>query len=552
MWDLDIVTQLLRLGGNLHKSSPTGSLLHHAVYQNPNSNTAVVEYLLANGIDPNTRTESGKTALILAIERKAIAAADTILRDPRTRREAWKDTNNARLSPLHLAVYDRNRTCVELLLDHGCDINALAGQGKSPLHIVAESYQGKELIPILIQRGADPNLPCQGRHVLELVLKGNHGREWTLQCLTALLENGANPNGLETHEQVTRPLHVALETKNHDAVSLLVRAGADLSLKDNQGRPVTTLADVLSAHALQPWVARKTGVASLQEQALCHLRRTLFLSQVEHWAQAKKKMEQGKLVLDSNDRASDPTVRSTLTTASASSSQPTASGSGSDSGRALLTRADILPFLPKELEERLNFDCRALMHSASMLPNLTAATLGWIDHIHKPELRQTWTHIRDYLRYDRASMMYTCDDLNLTIHLKVRVQSQQPRGLGHQPDDPFNHLTWTIVQSPLETGEFTLTRPAHQHNQTFLGGATELVNKVMKLWPGLQRNDIYPFLVVLLALQGWSDPVSRGKALLSKTSRADFRALPLLDSVASNLGIGIPFWYAKAVSSWAQ
>lgn len=123
-FDSDYFNQIMKISPN----TTNACFLHAAIYEKP----GIVEYLLANGANPNSM-----------------------------------DCDNA--SPLHYVLNkdDRNKKgisrrlqIVELLLKNGADINAQTKQyGDTPLHVaVNNSHCTEKFIRLLLLYGADPNI----------------------------------------------------------------------------------------------------------------------------------------------------------------------------------------------------------------------------------------------------------------------------------------------------------------------------------------------------------------------------------------------------------
>lgn len=74
-------------------------------------------------------------------------------------------------TPLMGAVAARNKICVELLIDHGADLEAVDERGMTPLLRVIEDPDGSdEILRILLERGANPNARRDdGKGVWEIV-----------------------------------------------------------------------------------------------------------------------------------------------------------------------------------------------------------------------------------------------------------------------------------------------------------------------------------------------------------------------------------------------
>jgi len=77
-------------------------------------------------------------------------------------------------SLLFLAVKQGNKEMVELLLDKGADVNAPAAGGYTPLHAAAQNGQ-EEIILLLLKNMADINaVTDDGQSPLELAIKSGH------------------------------------------------------------------------------------------------------------------------------------------------------------------------------------------------------------------------------------------------------------------------------------------------------------------------------------------------------------------------------------------
>lgn len=115
-----------------------------------------VDCLLENGASVNVRDIYGMTPLIVACDRKIPRnlkvlqkmSTDFYTRDFRASTDAVQRAMSSSGSDLLL---------VESLLDFGADVNAVGGDGKTPLRVAAESG-AIELVRILVSAGADLNL----------------------------------------------------------------------------------------------------------------------------------------------------------------------------------------------------------------------------------------------------------------------------------------------------------------------------------------------------------------------------------------------------------
>ena len=126
------------------------------------SHLACVRMLLANGADPNGRSEwtlGGRSALHVACDkgmnwRLVDPAAIPLLLSYGAEVSA---RNRDRSTPLHIAAWDGSATHVEMLLDAGADIHALNCMGNTPLHcaVIANNLSTVEA---LLARGSSVEL----------------------------------------------------------------------------------------------------------------------------------------------------------------------------------------------------------------------------------------------------------------------------------------------------------------------------------------------------------------------------------------------------------
>jgi cytohesin len=120
---------------------------------------------------------------------------------------------------LHAAADAGNRAMVDLLLNRGADVNAVAGNSGTPLCLAAKNgFQA--VIEVLLAHKADVNASTSENLETPLYLSARQHQPKTIQMLLAA---GANPN-LENHNGVTALSEAA---GSPEIVKLLLNAKAD-------------------------------------------------------------------------------------------------------------------------------------------------------------------------------------------------------------------------------------------------------------------------------------------------------------------------------------
>ncbi|MCK4635772.1 MAG: ankyrin repeat domain-containing protein [Candidatus Moranbacteria bacterium] len=149
--------------------------------------------------------------------------------------------------PISMASFKGNIKMVNLLLDVGVDIDGKTGEsGDTPL-IFAIMQENRELVELLISRGANVN----EKNFFNMSAFGGVCGMGNEEYVRLFLENGADVNQIlsrkfseddEPSQDVT-PLIFATRENNLNVVKLLIEAGADKSLKDSNDKTALDYAE---------------------------------------------------------------------------------------------------------------------------------------------------------------------------------------------------------------------------------------------------------------------------------------------------------------------
>ncbi|TNF65785.1 MAG: ankyrin repeat domain-containing protein [Gammaproteobacteria bacterium] len=179
---------LLQNGAHLYAKDNQGKTvfdyLLDAVF---NDHAKVVELLLESGVDPNQRDKHGDT-------------------------------------PLHYAASSGHIDIIELLLENGARINEQNNSGWSPLYLAAKNNQA-EAIRVLLEN--ETNLVKDNLGWTAVHVAANEGH---IEALTALLEE-FDPNIQGSNNETA--IHISAFEGHAEAVELLIKYGADITLRDN-------------------------------------------------------------------------------------------------------------------------------------------------------------------------------------------------------------------------------------------------------------------------------------------------------------------------------
>lgn len=217
----------------------------------------MVKLLLARGADANARATvrnferhitqeqryknthtGGLTPMLYAIRENCKACVDELLR--RGANINLPDPDG--IAPLTLAMMTGNWDIARRLVEAGADVNQWDIYGQSPLHVAIENAyvnrrsgvgnlgtdksanatEGKELVKMLVERGADPNQQMFFRPPRE-------------------------PGQVSASTRGTTPFHRACASADHELIDYLLAHGADIKLTTAHGEtPVLVVVNARS------------------------------------------------------------------------------------------------------------------------------------------------------------------------------------------------------------------------------------------------------------------------------------------------------------------
>lgn len=217
-----------------------------------------VKRLLAEGADPDRRDAEGRTALDVAIEEKnteAVALLRATALRPRGVQRRWQapDTPTRRL---YAAIRKRDAAAVAAALADGAEPDVVpAGETATPLGLAGAEV---EIVKLLLDAGADPDDGGARPPLVAAAQKLSLHTRDALGTMALLLEAGADVDA--TDRNGLAALHHAA-TRRPEGVRLLLRAGADPTLRDTAGRTPREFAELMLE--FQPDEGQREAVALL-------------------------------------------------------------------------------------------------------------------------------------------------------------------------------------------------------------------------------------------------------------------------------------------------
>jgi ankyrin repeat protein len=269
--DPNIVKLLIEKGADVNAVDQYDNTpLHWAVRAGTYGQEDTVKLLLAAGAKAKVlvRDKSGFNPLEEALIRENQTIANLLVESIDLKARA--DSND---TLLHHAIRRYDVKMVKILIEHGADIDAKDGQGNTPLDVAIKYIHNKEIIDLLIAKGAHKTEGQEPKKIPTIsqdeflqnlkkavaegqdINQGDAGGRTPLHeasilgyedSVKFLLVKGANPRVAD--KMGFTALHFAVMHSHLEVAKVLIEHGADVNAKDNENK-FTPLHFAVMAHS---------------------------------------------------------------------------------------------------------------------------------------------------------------------------------------------------------------------------------------------------------------------------------------------------------------
>lgn len=143
-------------------------------------------------------------------------------------------------SLLQDAALHNASACIDLLINNGADVKHCSVDGLTPLHCAIIGGASKEVIAILLDKGADITARSKPLGNTALYYAADNGRT---DLIAYLIERGADVNVRNASGRT--PLHATAALGYTNNIALLVAKGADVNAKDAAGETPLDMAKTM-------------------------------------------------------------------------------------------------------------------------------------------------------------------------------------------------------------------------------------------------------------------------------------------------------------------
>lgn len=225
-------------------------IFFRAIYDN---DTASMDSLLAKGFDINTMNENGENAVNVAIA----SGNFNVLKYLIDKGANLNSTSDTGIPPLSQAIIEYNKQAIDILLNSKkVDMYYVWGEmwNGSPLYIAC-SKANVYALEKMVEHGADLNYDFSEYNAVPLVHYALSYKQFIKiedyrELIAFLILNKADINAKNNQGQT--PLMVALKNGDIDAFNALTAGGADVTIKDNNGKTALFYAESLKGSSMLP------------------------------------------------------------------------------------------------------------------------------------------------------------------------------------------------------------------------------------------------------------------------------------------------------------
>jgi len=198
------------------------------------SNSLAALQLIRAGADVHRASRSGRTAIYMAVEKGLVDVVRALVREGGVDVNARATAEHVDGLLLTIAIIYGRREVVGLLLDLGAEPNVMESISRNTPLMAAVMLDDYWSANKLLDRGADPtSLSAQGRTLLYVAAEKGNAEMIRLIAQDKRIDINSpatsEPSGLYA-------LHVAILLQKTDAVHQLLKLGADIHVRDSQGR----------------------------------------------------------------------------------------------------------------------------------------------------------------------------------------------------------------------------------------------------------------------------------------------------------------------------
>ena len=211
--------------------------------------TEIAKFLITNGADIESQNSKKYTPLHLASQYGFSEVVKLLI-------EKGANVNaktNIEATPLHLSVAFNNKEITEMLLDNGAEMEEKDDSSSTPFQI-ALINERRDMAKLLISKGAKVHFKVKALEGQMSPLNVTLLHGWK-DIAELLLLNGVNPN--ESDYYSNSPLHNAVKIEDMEFIELLVKYGADLSIKNDRNQTVLDLAKEKGSNQIFDFLLKK-------------------------------------------------------------------------------------------------------------------------------------------------------------------------------------------------------------------------------------------------------------------------------------------------------